>query len=344
MRTLASGEMFRVWNVPEHPTRRQKLLGCRGGSERQPWARRDLGCRLARLGVVAGDGRAGTGAAAPECAARGPRARARYRSPVQDVRLIRLPLESHFHPTSMVAMDYVKLHPTIEYTANSGRTVRVSFDRWDALRFGRGWPYSREQVVDVERMEWMSPWFFVVEDSPWLPERHAHMKERPDDWHRNVGSVEDMLTDFSHYVLCFPRECIEVIAAGIWFEHANGPFEGWEADHPLKDLGPEHRVDAFTYKDDSYEIRQNRMPLDEIRRRAQLCEQPLAEFLCQNPRPYVLLRLTIRERDGATTCILRWRFGGDIARYRSIPSLDEVCQVFLAELDGIESRRRDPSG
>lgn len=263
--------------------------------------------------------------------------RARYGRLVQDVRLIRLPLESRFSPTSMVTMDYVKLQPTIEYTANDGVTVRVSFERWNALRCSHGWPYSREQVADVERMEWLAPWFFTVEDSPWLPERHDYMKKHADDYvHCNVGGVEDMLTDFSHYVLQFPRECIEVIAGGIWFERSDRPSEGWQADHPLRGLGPEHRVDAFTHRGAAYEIRQNRLPLDELRRRAVLCEQPLVEFLRVDGRHVILmLRLSIRERGGAITCILRASRAAELARYPSIPSLDELSRRFLAYVDGV---------
>ncbi|HEX3765713.1 MAG TPA: hypothetical protein VHW23_43755 [Kofleriaceae bacterium] len=262
--------------------------------------------------------------------------------------MIPLPVNAHFYPARQSpTIRYGELlAPAIEYFADDGHFVRVSFDCWNALRCGRGiyLPYSRERVT--EPMGSLAPRFFVVDNSPWLPERYAYEKAHDDEAYHDGsygGDVEDMLIDFSHYLLSFHRECIEVIARGIWFERSRHPLEGWQADHPSLDLGPEHRVDAFTYRGQACEIRQNRLPLDEIRRRALLCEQPLVEFLCHYEDPYVLLRLSIRERDGATTCTLRPRMGRDKARYRSIPSLDEVRQRFFAELDEVERRRRDPA-
>ena len=109
-----------------------------------------------------------------------------------------------------------------------------------------------------------------------------------------------MLTDFDHYVLAFHDEFVEVTAGGIWFERSDHPFvQGeWQPDHPSRDLGPEHRVETFERGGIACEIRRNQMPLDELRRRALLCAQPLVTFqfiLRGEAKPHVAYTLSMEE-------------------------------------------------
>jgi len=85
------------------------------------------------------------------------------------------------------------------------------------------------------------------------------------------------------------------------------------------------------------------MPLDELRHRALLCAQPLVAFLFTlrgETEPHVAFTLSLRERGGQTTCVLRPWLGGEKGRYSSIPLIDELRPLFLAYLDEVIARRK----
>jgi hypothetical protein len=261
-------------------------------------------------------------------------------------RLVALPVAADFHPEVSCGPRIVyDDRPTITFDNRNEQYVRASFERWDALRVCRGEysPYSFEPPSPPAIGQW--PRFFVVENSPWLPDRYAYEKQHYGDAYGFGGNVDEMLTDFDHYVLSFHDEFVEVIAGGIWFELSDHPFveDEWQADHPLRDLGPEHRVETFEYSGIACEVRRNQMPLDELRRRALLCAQPLVAFLFRlrgETEHTVAFTLSLRERRGQTTCVLRPWLGGEKARYSSIPAIDELRPIFLGYLDEVIARRR----
>lgn len=251
----------------------------------------------------------------------------------------------HFAPETSCAPD-VRYGPvTVSFVNRDERAVRATFERWDALRVCRG-EYLPEAFTPSHAPEpgrW--PSFFVVQESPWLLERYAYEKEHyANAYGLGVGSsVEEMRTDFDHYLLQFHDEFVEVIAGGIWFELSDLPLVAgeWQPDHPLLDLGPEHVVESFTYKGLSCELRRNPRALPVLRQRALLCAQAVLAFALglDGRAAKVSFTLSLRERYGRTTCIWRSSLGSEQQRFDRIPSDDELRARFTAYLDEVIERR-----
>ena len=185
-----------------------------------------------------------------------------------------------------------------------------------------------------------------VQDSPWLRERYDYEKKHyASAYGLGVGSsVEEMLTDFDHYLLKFHDEFVEVIAGGIWFELSDVPLApgAWQPDHPRLGLGPEHVAESFTYKGVACEVRRSPHPLPVLREKALLCAQPMLAFALKldGDMAWVAFTLTLREHRGRTTCVWRDSLGAEKRRFDGVPSPEELRASFTAYLDGVVARRQ----
>ena len=229
---------------------------------------------------------------------------------------------------------------------SADKFVRASFERWDALRVCRGehLPESFNPSPVPPPGRW--PSFFIVQESRWLLERYEYEKKHyANAYGLGVGSsVEEMLTDFDHYLLQFHDEFVEVIAGGIWFELGDVPQAAgeWQPGHPKLGLGPEHVAESFTYKGVPCELRRSPHRLPALRQRALLCAQPVLAFALRldGAVARVAFTLTLRERRGQTTCIWRNLLGAEMRRFDRVPSDDELRSSFTAYLDDVVARRQ----
>lgn len=109
---------------------------------------------------------------------------------------------------------------------------RITFENLDSLKVCRGevLPY------ETDWKERQSPsWVYRVENSLWQQERYSYEKKFYGTSYEFDGNVEEMRTDFGHYVFQFHDEFVEVIARGFWFEQdTNSLFkQELQEDHPF---------------------------------------------------------------------------------------------------------------
>ena len=135
----------------------------------------------------------------------------------------------------------------IYFTTEDEKYCRATFENIDSIRMCRGehCPYENSWVEG-------EPYYWVckVENSSWLIERHKYESKYYKQAYNFGGDVDEMLTEFSHYLLNFHDEFVEILAAGLWFEISDEPFTGSEPthDHPLMPL-PEEGMDYLDAHD-----------------------------------------------------------------------------------------------
>jgi hypothetical protein len=261
--------------------------------------------------------------------------------------LVPLPgVADDFHPETSCAPEVLYGPATVNFVNREDKFVRASFERWDALRVCRGeyLPYGFAPTPQPRPGRW--PAFFVVRESPWLLERYGYEKKHYSTCYGLGvgGDVEEMVTDFEHYLLQFHDEFVEVIAGGIWFELSDVPLapDERQPDHPLHGLGPEHVVESFNYQGFPCELRRSTLPLPELKARALLCAQPLLAFAVRldEREARIAFRLTLRERQGKTICVWRDSLGTETRRFDQMPSEGELRAIFTNYLDEVSRRRK----
>lgn len=254
-------------------------------------------------------------------------------------------ISGEFTPETSCAPEVRYGPATVAFVNRDERFVRASFDRWDALRVCRGehLPVAFEPTSATAPGCW--PAFFVVQDSSWIQERYAYEKKHYARAYEFGNSVEEMLTDFEHYVLQFHDEFVEVIAGGIWFEMSDVPLpaDKWQRDHPKLGLGSEHVVESFTYRGVPCEVRRSPYPLAVLMERALLCAQPAMAFALRigDDAPRVAFTLSIREHRGRMVCIWRDSLGAEKRRFNAMPNIDEMRASFVEYVDEVLARRRE---
>jgi hypothetical protein len=95
---------------------------------------------------------------------------------------------------------------------------RLTFEKLDSIRVCRG-EYSPYPRADKDGIDYS--WVSTVSDSKWLRERYDYEKRHYGKCYEFKGNVEEMLSDYIHWVFSFHDEYIEALSAGIWFCRAS---------------------------------------------------------------------------------------------------------------------------
>ena len=103
----------------------------------------------------------------------------------------------------------------IHFTTDDGRWGRVTFEELDSIKVSRG---EYETYPPAPGEENSFHWVTTISNSMWLQERYEYEKRYYGSAYNFSGNVDEMLTDFSHYVFNFHDQFVEVLSAGIWFE------------------------------------------------------------------------------------------------------------------------------
>src|SRR4051812_6175863 len=112
-------------------------------------------------------------------------------------------IEIPYEPDSVLGpeINYGAGPPTaVYYQTEEDDWVRVTFEKLDALRVCRG-----EYLPYPDDWEARSavPSLYIVENSRWLRERHAYEARHYRTCYEFGGDVDEMLTEFDHYLLPF---------------------------------------------------------------------------------------------------------------------------------------------
>src|SRR3954470_24627874 len=163
---------------------------------------------------------------------------------------------------------------SINFVTRDERWGRVTFEKLDSIRVCRG----EYDAYPIHRNSGNPPrWVSVVKPSPWLRERYRYEKEHYERAYEFGGSVEEMLSDYSHYVFRFHDEFVEVIGDGIWFEVGDDCLidSEFSAGHPFTDLAWDASGETFESAGIVCQVRRNTRLIDELLKGAELCSQKL---------------------------------------------------------------------
>jgi hypothetical protein len=249
-----------------------------------------------------------------------------------------VPLKADFVDSPIV--QYGGEMTAIHFASDDGRWGRVTFEGLDSIKVSRG---EYEPFPPVPGQENTFHWVKTISNSAWLRERYEYEKRHYGSAYNFGGDVDEMLTDFSHYVFKFHDQFVEVLAAGIWFESDDEMLGGRtpDPDHPLRGLKHLEPVDWFEHAGITCQVRRNPLPLGEIQTRARLCSQPILEVAAElDGRAGTDWSLTHRVRDGHGVTSLRGYFGHSAKRFNSIPDLQAIRPSINAWLEEVRQRRR----
>lgn len=243
--------------------------------------------------------------------------------------------------------DYV-LTPTVLYSdeltgiyfeTEDEQYARISFYNLDAIRVCRGeyLPYPDDWTEDKD---WC--WVYEVQNSDWQIERHAYEKRHYGRAYEFGGNVDDMLTEFKHYIFSFHDQFVEVIAKGFWWEKDDKSL----INQPLKEGHPFLTLAESTathYEAHGYQtqIRANPLPIEALIEQAKFCPQKLYQFaLIIEGKASIDNTVSIINTDGSVHTELNGYFGTKIKRFEGVPSLEDVLPYIDKYMLEVAERRK----
>lgn len=249
--------------------------------------------------------------------------------------------------TVPIEADYV-LSPTVLYddeltgiyfNTEDEQYGRITFSNLDAIRVCRGeyLPYPDDWTEDKE-----VPWVYVVQHSKWQMERYRYEKSHYGRAYEFGGDVEDMRTDFKHYIFKFHDQFVEVIARGFWWEKDTNSLmnQPLQVGHPFLNLPTDeatlHQAHGLTTQ-----ITKNTLPIDVLIEHTQYCSQKLYQFaLILEGTASVDNTVSIVNKDGKTQSELRGYFGRKAQTFDGIPTLEEILPYIENYMSEVAERRR----
>lgn len=228
----------------------------------------------------------------------------------------------------------------IHFTTDEGRWGRITFERLDSIKVSRGeYEPFPPAAADADSFHWVT----TVANSLWLQERYEYERRHYGRAYNFGGNVDEMLTDFSHYVFSFHDQFVEVLAAGIWFESAETMLgnRDLDLDHPLKGLAHIEADEKFENNGITCQVRRNPLSNDELKRRARLCSQTILEIAAElDGQAGTHWSLTLRLRNGIGRTYLRNYFGHQVATFEDSPDLSVIRPPIDKWLEEVRERRR----
>ncbi len=227
----------------------------------------------------------------------------------------------------------------IYFQTQDERYGRITFENLDALKVCRGesLPYSDNWKEGQE-----FPWVYKVENSRWQKERYDYEKETYGSSYEFGGNVNEMKTDFSHYVFKFHDQFVEAIARGFWFEQDEVSLFKKELQdgHPFLNL-PSSNVEKLIAHSLTCQIRRNHKTNEELISNAKFCSQKLLEFALElEGQPSVDNSLILSYRNGKLISTLRGYFGKEIVEFDGIAKLADVKPYIEKYMKDVYGRRK----
>lgn len=245
----------------------------------------------------------------------------------QFAQALKVPLASH--AVLGPILNYDDRMIAIHFSTKDMRWGRVTFDRWDSMKVSRG---EHNPFPPAQGEEGQFHWVSVITNSVWLRERYDYEKlHYPGKAYCFGGDVDEMLTEFSHYVVEFHDEFVEVLAAGIWFESADAIMlsEELEPSHPLQGLKSAPVSERFETHGITCQVRRSPYSIGELEERAALCSQPILQVGAELDGHFGPgLTLTRRVRNGLGKTFFRSGCGKPVAVFDDIPPLSALRPVF----------------
>jgi len=216
---------------------------------------------------------------------------------------------------------------------------RITFENLDAVKICRGeiMPYEFDWSLCEQGV-----WIYQIENSKWQKERFDYENEHYGDAYEFGGNVNEMLTDFKHYLFEFHDEFIEVIARGFWFEEAEHSLfkKDLMEGHPFLPLPTENMeiMEVHTLKS---QIRKNSKSKEQLIYDAQFCSQKLFEFALElDGEVSVNNTVLLSYRNGKLISTLRGYFGRQEAKFDGVANLEQVKPFMEKYIEGVYESRK----
>ncbi|MEL6341259.1 MAG: hypothetical protein AAFQ65_15250 [Myxococcota bacterium] len=215
---------------------------------------------------------------------------------------------------------------------------RVTFEGLDSLRVCRGEydPYPSDWH-EGQPFHWVS----TVENSAWLRERYLYEKLHYERAYEFGGNVEEMLTEYRHFLFQFHDEYVEALARGIWIESSHEPFSAdVDEAHPLREL-PEKLIDSsFVIHRIRCQVRRNELDPSVLMERARYCSQRLASFALElEGRVSVDWSLLLRNFGGPLRSVLKGSMGKTAAVFDGVASIEDARPYVESWMSEVRARR-----
>ena len=228
----------------------------------------------------------------------------------------------------------------IHFTTDEGRWGRITFERLDSIKICRGEHHPFPLAPgEADSFSWVT----TISNSVWLRDRYEYERKYYGRAYNFGGNVDEMLTDFSHYVFSFHDQFVEVLAAGIWFESADTMLGSRDPDpdHPLRGLAHIEPSEKFEGSGITCQVRRNPLSTEELERRARLCSQPILEVAAElDGRTGTDWSLILRIRNGIRKTYLRNYFGNQVQTFDAIPNFSVIRPPIDKWLGEVRERRR----
>ena len=216
---------------------------------------------------------------------------------------------------------------------------RITFENLDALKVCRGenLPFENDWKEGQKY-----PWVFKVENSIWLKERFDYMNENYGNSYEFGGNVNEILTDFSHYVFKFHDQFVEVIAKGFWVEQDKISLfkRELQVGHPFLNL-PESNIEKFISHNLTCQVRTNSTSIEKLISDARFCSQKLIDFALElDGKVAVENSLFLSYRNGRLISSLRGYFGKQIVEFDGVAKLADVKPNIEKYIGEVYERRK----
>ncbi|MCR9016018.1 hypothetical protein [Aquiflexum gelatinilyticum] len=227
----------------------------------------------------------------------------------------------------------------IYFQTGDGQFGRITFENLDALKISRGenLPFTENWEEGQEY-----PWVYKIENSKWLKERFDYENENYGRSYEFGSNVNEMLTDFSHFVFKFHDQFLEVIERGFWFEKDKTSLfkRELQVGHPFLNL-PDTNTEKFVSHNLTCQVRTNSSPLNKLVSDAKFCSQKLIEFALElDGIASVDNSLILSYRNGKLISILKGFFGKQILEFDGIAKLTDAKPYIEKYIGEVYERRK----
>lgn len=230
----------------------------------------------------------------------------------------------------------------IYFMTDDDQFGRISFNNLDSIKVSRG-----EYLPYPDDWDWKSGlpycWLKVVDNSEWLKERYNYESRHYRGSYEFAGNVDDMLTDFQHYIFSFHDQFIEVIARGFWFEQSpysliNQPLS---IDHPSQPL-PKINTNQIVAHGLTSFVRINPISIEKLMQNSLFHQQTLMEFRldCED-RKSADHCLTIERHKDRIVSRLRGYFSEAVVTFDHIATLDDTKPYIEKYMSEVAKRRKE---
>lgn len=230
---------------------------------------------------------------------------------------------------------------SVRFPLEEGGFGRVTFEGLDSIRVSRGEHLPYPESDDGGGPPW--PWVYVVDGSPWLAERHAYESRFYRGAYEFGGNVDEMLTEYRHFLLSFHDEFVEAIARGIWVETSDEELadNGLSEEHPfhgLTHLEPDAMLESSGVRSAVYT---NPKPAETLVHDARLCSQKLIQVAALlDGRKSVHWTLELRASGGRPRSILRSCLGRQECSFDGVAGLSDIQHTIISWMEEVAARRR----